>query len=217
MLAKVASCAVLGLDGAIVQVEVDINPNSLPSFTLVGLPDAAVKESAERVRAAIKNSGLMFPRGRIVVNLAPADLRKEGPAYDLPIAVGLLVASEQIPPEVDKCLFIGELSLDGTARHTNGVLSMAVAAQKEGYGILFVPQADAPEASLIEGMDVIPLDSLHALARHLNGAEPILPYRAAVSLDVPVNDGYATDFADVRGQTSTQKYQCAVCPHEIMG
>jgi magnesium chelatase family protein len=205
MLAKVASCAVVGLDGAIVQVEVDINPNSLPSFTLVGLPDTAVKESAERVRAAIKNSGLVFPRGRIVVNLAPADLRKEGPAYDLPIAVGLLVASEQLPSEVDKSLFIGELSLDGTVRHTNGVLPMAVAAQKEGYDTLFVPQADAPEASLIEGVDVFPLDSLLALARHLNGEEPILPYRAAISLDGDARDLYTTDFADVRGQEHVKR------------
>ncbi len=205
MLAKVASCAVVGLDGAIVQVEVDINPNSLPSFTLVGLPDAAVKESAERVRAAIKNSGLVFPRGRIVVNLAPADLRKEGPAYDLPIAVGLLAASGQIPSELDKSLFIGELSLDGTVRHTNGVLPMAVAAQKEGYDTLFVPQADAPEASLIEGVDVFPLDSLLALARHLNDEEPILPYRAAISLDGDMGDLYTTDFADVRGQEHVKR------------
>ena len=205
MLAKVASCAVVGLDGAIVQVEVDINPNSLPSFTLVGLPDTAVKESAERVRAAIKNSGLIFPRGRIVVNLAPADLRKEGPAYDLPIAVGLLAASGQVPSELDKSLFIGELSLDGTVRHTNGVLPMAVAAQKEGYDTLFVPQADAPEASLIEGVDVFPLDSLLALARHLNGEEPILPYRAAISLDDDARDVYATDFADVRGQEHVKR------------
>ena len=107
--------------------------------------------------------------------------------------------------------------MDGTARHTNGVLSMAVSAQKEGYGILFVPQADAPEASLIEGVDVIPLDSLHALARHLHGDEPISPYRAVVSLDCNEKDSYTTDFADVRGQTSTQKYQCAVYCDGIVG
>ena len=205
MLAKVASCAILGLDGAIVQVEVDINPNSLPSFTLVGLPDAAVKESAERVRAAIKNSGLQFPRGRIVVNLAPADLRKEGPAYDLPIAVGLLAASEQIPTELDGSLFVGELSLDGTLRHTNGVLPMAAAARKEGYGTLFVPQEDAPEASLVEGLDVIPLDSLHTLAQHLNGEAPLSPYRAAVSLDVEDGETSVTDFADIKGQEHVKR------------
>jgi len=119
MLAKVFSCALIGLEGAVVEVEADLNPRSLPSVTLVGLPDAAVKESTERVRAAIFNSGLTYPRGRLTINLAPADLWKEGPAYDLPIAAALLALSGQLPAELDDALFVGELSLDGSVRHVN--------------------------------------------------------------------------------------------------
>ena len=153
MLAKVTSCALIGLEGAIVDVEADLNTRALPPVTLVGLPDAAVKESTERVRAAIVNSGLQYPRGRLTVNLAPADLRKEGPAYDLPIAVALLILAEQIPPDLDGALFLGELSLDGSVRHVNGILPMAHLASELGYKSVFVPQADAPEAALIEGLD----------------------------------------------------------------
>ena len=128
MLAKVYSCALVGLEGAVIEVESDLNPRALPSVTLVGLPDAAVKESTERVRAAIHNSGLTYPRGRLTVNLAPADLRKEGPAYDLPIAVALLILAEQVPSDLEGSLFLGELSLDGSVRHVEGVLPMAHAA-----------------------------------------------------------------------------------------
>ena len=121
MLAKVFSCALIGLEGAVVEVEADLNPRSLPAVTLVGLPDAAVKESTERVRAAIFNSGLTYPRGHLTVNLAPADLRKEGPACDLPIAAALLALSGQIPPDQDEAIFLGELSLDGSVRHVDGI------------------------------------------------------------------------------------------------
>src|SRR5579875_1900040 len=121
MLGKAQTCAIVGLDGALVEVEVDIG-HGLPSFTIVGLPDAAVQESKERVRAALKNSGAIFPMKRLTVNLAPADLRKEGPAYDLPIAVAILLASEQVFADVTDALFLGELSLDGALRHTDGIL-----------------------------------------------------------------------------------------------
>ncbi len=134
MLATVQSCAVIGLEGALVEVEVDI-AGGLMAFMIVGLPDTAVNEAKERVKAAIKNSGCLFPFKRITVNLAPADLRKEGPAYDLPIAIGILLAFDQIPrdEQIDQCLFIGELSLDGSVRHTNGVLPMvALAREKAG-------------------------------------------------------------------------------------
>src|SRR5258707_10331156 len=132
MLAQVQSCAVIGLEGAIVEVEVDLS-NGLAAFTIVGLPDTAINESRERVRSAIKNSGCLFPYKRITVNLAPADLRKEGPAYDLPIAIGILLASEQISPEaqVEESLFLGELSLDGSVRHTNGILPMVALAREK--------------------------------------------------------------------------------------
>jgi len=151
MLAKVMSCAVVGLDGAIVEVEVDIS-SGLPAFTIVGLPDAAVQEARERVRAAIRNSGCNFPMKRITVNLAPADLKKEGPAYDLPIAIGILFSSEQLSADVSQMLFLGELSLDGSVRHTHGILPMVALAKEKGLSTVFIPAADAGEASLVEGL-----------------------------------------------------------------
>ena len=128
MLAKVISCAVIGLEGSLIQVEVDTS-RGLRTLTIVGLPDAAVQESRERVQAAIRNSGLEVPRKRFTINLAPADLRKEGPAYDLPIAVGILMATGQVYSTADDSLFVGELSLDGTVRHTNGILPMVSIGQ----------------------------------------------------------------------------------------
>src|SRR5437762_14354461 len=139
MLAKVLTGAVVGLDGALVDVEVDVAPGGMPNFLVVGLPDAAVQEARERVRAAIRNSGLSFPMRRITVNLAPADLKKEGPSYDLPIAVGLLLASEQIAADVSKSVFLGELSLDGTVRHTDGMLPMVSVGQEHGMATAYVP------------------------------------------------------------------------------
>src|SRR3984893_5436055 len=153
MLAKARSCAVVGLEGAIVEVEVDL-ANGLAAFMIVGLPDTAVNEAKDRVRAAIKNSGCLFPFKRVIVNLAPADLRKEGPAYDLPIAVGILIASQQImvdEQEVSKMLFLGELSLDGALRHTNGILPMVALASEKQVKTIFVPAADAMEAALVQG------------------------------------------------------------------
>jgi len=155
LLATVNSCSVVGLDGVLIKVEVDI-ANGLPSFTIVGLPDKAVQESKERVRSAIKNTGLPFPRTRITINLAPADIRKEGPAYDLPIAVGILLASETIFGDTDKAIFMGELSLDGSVRHVSGVLPMATMAQRMGYTTLFVPAQDAQEGALVEGLTAYP-------------------------------------------------------------
>ena len=204
MLAKVYSCALVGLEGALVEVETDLNTRSLPSVTLVGLPDAAVKESTERVRAAIFNSGLAYPRGRLTVNLAPADLRKEGPAYDLPIAVALLVVAEQIPADLEGVIFLGELSLDGSVRHVEGVLPMAHAAKELGYKAIFVPQADAPEAALVEGIDVYPVDTLGRLAAHFRDYHPIEPYRADLRLDDDPPP-YAADFQDIKGQEHVKR------------
>jgi len=168
MLAKVNSCALIGLEGAIVEVEVDISPG-LPAFTIVGLPDAAVQEARERVRAAIKNSGFVFPMKRIVVNLAPADLKKAGPAYDLPIAVGILLSSEQLQADVLNNLFLGELSLDGSLRHTNGILPMVAMAHSKGYQAVIVPETDAGEASLVTGAQILPFVSLVQLVDYLRG------------------------------------------------
>ncbi len=204
MLAKVSSCAIVGLDGALVDVEVDISGGQV-GFTIVGLPDATVQESRERVRAAIKNSNLIYPLKRITVNLAPADLRKEGPAYDLPMAVGLLIASEQVEADLSKALIIGELSLDGVVRHTNGVLPMAAMARDKGFHTLYVPACDAPEAALIPGLEIYPIESLFALAAHLQGMQPIKPYDARHDFRPETAPAYAADFSEVRGQEHVKR------------
>jgi len=205
MLAKVTSCALVGLEGVIVEVEVDTS-RGMPSLVIVGLPDAAVKESSERVRAAIKNSGLVFPGKRITVNLAPADIRKAGPVYDLPIAVGVLIASEQVwPQEVEDALFTGELSLDGSVRHVNGILPIAALARQHSIRRIFVPAEDAPEAALIHGLEVIPVEHLGGLAAHLQGLRTIPPYTPDLdpaSLPLPP---YAADFAEIKGQEHVKR------------
>jgi magnesium chelatase family protein len=204
MLAKVYTCAVIGLDGQIVEVEVDTG-RGLPSFFLVGLPDAAVKESSERIRSAIKNSGLHMHGGRVTVNLAPADLRKAGPSYDLPIAVGVLAATEQIPTDsLDKALIVGELSLDGSVRHVRGVLPVAAFAAGHGFRTVFVPGDDAVEAALIDGVDVIPVASLADLVNHLHGVAPI-SIQPPTHLDSPSLASAVTDFREIKGQEHVKR------------
>ncbi|HID53786.1 MAG TPA: ATP-binding protein [Anaerolineae bacterium] len=206
MLAKVMSCAIVGLDADIVEVEVDIIRGA-PAFNLVGLPDAAVRESRDRVHSAIKNSGFSFPAGkRLTVNLAPADLRKEGPAYDLPIAVGILAASQQIWPEkLANGIFIGELSLDGTTRHTKGILPMTALARSEGYERVFVPAVDAGEAGLLPDVEVLPVTNLAELVAHLTGLKPIQPFTMDLQ-EVFGNDPvYAAGFADIMGQEHVKR------------
>ena len=205
MLAKVTSCALVGLEGVLVQVEVDTS-RGMPSLVIVGLPDAAVKESSERVRAAVKNSGLVFPGKRITVNLAPADIRKAGPVYDLPIAVGVLIASEQVwPQEVEDALFIGELSLDGSVRHVNGLLPVAALAHKQSIRRIFVPATDAPEAALIDGLEVIPVENLGQLAAHLQGLRSIPPYVPDLDSSSLPPPSYAADFAEIKGQEHVKR------------
>ena len=181
--ARVLSCAVVGLEGSLVQVEVDVSRAGLPSMTVVGLPDAAVNESKDRVRAAIRNSGGTIPQPtRVTINLAPADIRKAGPAYDLPIALGILAATDQIEADLSSTVFLGELSLDGGVRHTNGVISMVSIAREHGIKRVYVPVEDAPEAALIEGIEVLPVTTLRQLVLHLNGnpiaSSSIVPYIA---------------------------------------
>jgi magnesium chelatase family protein len=204
MLAKVTSCAVVGLDGVLIEVEVDIS-RGLPSMTIVGLPDIAVQESRERVRAAVKNSGLPFPAERLTVNLAPADIRKAGPAYDLPIAIGILLASERIFGDVSQAIIMGELSLDGGVRHVSGVLPMANLAKREGFTTLFVPAEDAPEASLIEGVTVYPIESLLQLVDHLTGHKKLSPYEADYVLECDDSPSFATDLQEVKGQQHVKR------------
>lgn len=203
MLARVFSCAVIGLDGVIVEVEVDTG-QGLPGMTIVGLPDTAVQESRERVQAAIKNMGLPYPRKRIVVNLAPATVRKEGPAYDLPIALGVLVMVELIPQEaVEEALVVGELSLDGSVRHARGVLPMAAVARQQGFKRIFVPQSDAAEAALIPDLEVIPVSSLAALYAHLSGRVPLEPQPPVLPDEMPIQ--LQTDFSEIKGQEHVKR------------
>lgn len=205
MLAKVISCAVVGMEGAIVEVEVDISPG-LPAFTIVGLPDKAVQEARERVRSAVRNSGCTFPNRRITVNLAPADLKKEGPAYDLPIAVGILLTSGQISADTSGMLFLGELSLDGSLRHTNGILPMVALARQKGLPTIFVPASDAREASLIKGLKVIPVNTLAELVGHLRGDIAITEYVARDDWsDVMMGSRAAVDMADIKGQEHVKR------------
>ncbi len=207
MLAMVRSCAIIGLDGALVEVEVDMT-NGLAAFVIVGLPDAAVNEAKERVRSAIKNSSCLFPYKHITVNLAPADLRKEGPAYDLPIAVGILLASEQLlsSEQVHDSLFLGELSLDGGIRHTNGILPMVAMASERQIKAVFVPAVDAAEATLVEGVTVYPVETLSQLIAHLNQEQQIEPYQRDTSLLENVNEAiYLQDMSAVRGQEHVKR------------
>jgi magnesium chelatase family protein len=203
MLARVHSCAVIGLDGVIVEVEVDTG-QGLPNIIIVGLPDTAVQESRERVLMAIKNAGLALPRKRVTVNLAPASVRKEGPSYDLPIALGVIIATEQlVPEELDSCMVLGELSLDGSVRHVRGVLPMAAMARQEGYKRIYVPVTDAAEAALIPDLEVIPVSSLAELYSHLTGYM-LIPAHPPV--DIYSEDAIVqNDFQDIRGQEHAKR------------
>ena len=203
MLARVFSCAVIGLDGVVVEVEVDTGLG-LPGMTIVGLPDAAVQESRERVQAAVKNAGIEFPRKRIIVNLAPASVRKEGPAYDLPIALGVLVMMGRLPQAAcEEALVVGELSLDGSVRHSRGVLPMAVVARQQGFKRIFVPKVDATEAALIPNLEVIPVGTLSELYGHLSGRVPISPQPSIKPEELPVVT--QTDFQEIKGQEHVKR------------
>jgi magnesium chelatase family protein len=203
MLARVYSCAVIGLEGVIVEVEVDYS-NGLPAVIIVGLPDAAVQESRERVQTAVKNAGLNFPRHRVVVNLAPASVRKEGPAYDLPIALGVIILAGFLPQDaVESTIVVGELSLDGMVRHTRGVLPMAATARAHGFKRMFVPEVDAPEAALIPDLEIIPVKSLADLYQHLSGRGLIEPYQAgSIELEPLFTP---TDFSEIKGQEHVKR------------
>jgi magnesium chelatase family protein len=207
VLAIVNACAIIGLDGEMVEVQVDFNPRAtLPLFNIVGLPDSAVRESRERVRAAIKNSSLQFPNKAYVVNLFPADLPKHGPAYDLAIAVGVLASTDQLPLEkLHSALFVGELSLDGRVCHVKGAMPMAHCARQAGIRTVYVPAEDAPQAALIEGVEVIGVQTLGELVEHLYGMRSIAPYRHTTPPQEAAPAGDYVDFADVKGQEHVKR------------
>lgn len=203
MLAKVRSAAVQGLDAYSVDVEVDVG-GGLPAFTIVGLPDTAVQEAKERVRAAIRNSNYAVPSRKITINLAPADVRKEGPVFDLPMAIGVLAATEQIrTPGLEHAFVLGELSLDGSIRPVPGLLSIALRAKASGIRTLIVPVANAHEAALVDGLDVYPAQSLIQVIQHLEGEQAIAPVRNLPSPEV--SPQYDVDFMEVKGQAHARR------------
>lgn len=204
MIAQLNSTALLGIDGYIVDVETDIS-NGLPAFEIVGLPDASVKESKERIRAAIKNTGLVMPSKRITVNLAPADIKKEGSHFDLPIAVGILQASEQLSSCGSDTIFLGELSLNGDLRRINGVLPMVISAFQRGIKRVFLPYENAREAAAIEGLEVFGLKNLKELVLHLTGQQRLDAHTLDVNSLLSKNDGHILDFKDVKGQAFVKR------------
>ncbi len=204
MLAKLKSGAVVGVDGLLVDVEVDV-ALGLPTFTTVGLPEGAVKESKERVKAAIKNNGYEFPNRRITVNLAPADVKKGGAGYDLPIALGLLAATEVIPLEnLARHSVVGELSLDGQVRATPGILPMVIAAKNAGLDTVLLPKANLAEAAVVGDIRLIGIETLGEAVDILTGARPAPEAPAAAANQTPLNH-YAVDFSEVKGQEHAKR------------
>lgn len=206
MLAKVHSHVVLGVDAHQVEVEVHVSKGQNTTFNTVGLPDAAVKESKDRIRAAMQVSGFYLPQGQVTVNLAPADLRKEGPGLDLAMAVGLLGALEKIPQTALRERSVtGELGLDGAVRPVAGVLCMALGARDSGFAEMLVPAENAAEAAVVEGLNVIPIRHLRDAVTYLTGAEMIAPYKRDIRSTFAESNSYAVDFAEVRGQAGAKR------------
>jgi magnesium chelatase family protein len=204
MLAKILSSAVIGIDAYIVEVEVDIS-QGLPTFSTVGLPEGAVRESKERVKAAIKNSGYHFPSDRITVNLAPADIKKEGSAFDLPIALGILAATGLVSESfLSEYIFLGELALDGLVRPVKGTLSMAIAAKDLGFKGMFLPKKNAPEAAVVDGIDIHSMETLSNVIDALKGYKLDMPYKPEV-IDATRKTVDDIDLRDVRGQENAKR------------
>ena len=205
MLSHIYSCGLSGIDGFSVCVETDIS-NGLPAFDIVGLPDAAVKEAKERIRSAIKNTGFRFPAKHIVINLAPASKRKEGSGYDLPMALSIICATEQIyAPDLSKCAFFGELSLDGTVQPINGILPMVISAYKSGFTDMFVPTENADEAAVIEGVNIYPVSSLKTLCDHFCDIQKINVHKIDLTNYFASSASNVLDFCDVKGQENVKR------------
>ena len=205
MLSIVKSMSLHGLDGYLVDVQVDISAG-MPTWEVVGLPDTTVKESKERVRIAIKNSGFEFPSRKIIINLAPADKRKEGSFFDLPIAIGilldLLVIKEQ---KLSNTVFIGELSLDGSLKKVNGILPMCIEAKKLGIKRVIVPKENDLEASIVDGLEIIGVYSLKQLVSYLNGTEKIASTKSNIEEIFKSKPKYSLDFSEVKGQENIKR------------
>lgn len=204
MLAKVLSGTVIGMNAVAVTVEVDVSSGGLPNFTIVGLADRSVEESKERVRSAIRNTGAEFPPRRLTVNLAPADLPKEGPVFDLAIAIGLLIGSGQLEKKVEDTLFVGELSLDGGLRRTKGMIALIQMAKKSGLSQVFIPEENSEEGAILEGITVYAFKDLSEVVEFLNNRlvkEPLKPQE--LTLDDAVS--YEYDFSQIKGQEQARR------------
>ncbi len=200
MLTKTESYSLAGLEGYAVDIEVDTS-NGVPAIEMVGLPDAVVKESKDRVRSAITNSGLDYPIKRITINFAPAETKKEGSVFDLPIAIGILASSEQLSQDETKdYVFLGELSLDGRVRRVNGIMAILISGLQAGYKRFIIPSENSVEASYIKGLEVYPVDSLIDCVNHLRGVKKIPPLEHQEYKSIPVKQRYNVDFSDVKGQ-----------------
>ena len=205
MLAKVHSAAVLGIDSYPIEIEVNSGWGQ-PAVIIVGLPDAAVKESRDRVKTAIENSGFKYVMGRTTINLAPADVKKEGPSFDLPIAIGILAVNEQIvAPNLDNFAIVGELALSGEVRSVNGVLPTAICAREQKKRGLIVPADNAPEAAVVQGIDVYPARNLREVAEFLAGKRELQPLREDPSQIFQQQRSYDIDFIDVKGQEHVKR------------
>jgi len=205
MLSKVKSIALNGLDGNLVEIQTDIS-NGIPEFEIVGLPDTSVKEAKKRINAAIKNSNIEFPNKKILINLAPANIRKEGSSFDLAMAIGILIAMEKIPEiDIDKLastIFIGELSLDGKVNRTNGILPMCIEAKELGIKTVILPKANSNEASIISELDIIPVVNIEEVVQHLNKEKEIPNFLTEKLIS---NETYNIDFAEVKGQENVKR------------
>ncbi len=206
MLAKVRSVAVFGIEAYLLDIEVYIARGDMPYIAIVGLPDAAVKESRDRVKAAVNNSGYKFPYKPMTINLAPADRKKEGPVFELPIAIGILIATNQIEaPDIQEYAIAGELSLDGRLRPVKGCLSMAFKCRESGIKKFLVPAENAPEAAVVDGLETIPVETLTETVGILTGAVPAVPSKIELNEVFRDSSGYDVDFADVKGQEHAKR------------
>ena len=202
MFSRIKGIGIFGIDSYLIEIEADVS-NGLPAFDIVGLPDTAVKESRDRVRSAIKNCGYKFPVGRITVNLAPADRKKEGAIYDLPVLIAILKASGQLKAETEDSIIIGEVALDGKIRSVNGVLAIAITARQNGIKNLFVPLLNAGEAAVVDGINVYGVDNLNQLIAHLKGEKLI---EAVAKTEIKELKSFdVLDFSDVKGQIAAKK------------
>ena len=205
MLAIINSMSLHGLDGYLVSVQVDV-ANGMPEWNVVGLPDVSIKEAKDRIRTAIKNIGIEEKSKRIIINLAPADTKKEGTFFDLPIAVGILMANEMIQKRnIDKFVFIGELSLDGKLNKINGVLPMCIEAARLGMEYMILPKENAQEAAIVSGIKVIPIDNLEQVIHFLNEEEIILPKTVDRNAIFETKQKRMIDFSEVKGQGSVKR------------